>query len=971
MRIRGLISLLVLVLAACEGDGGKVDAADSGPAEAGIGDSGRDVGVDAADEDATADAAGGDARPPEPDAVPFPDAAPLDEPVTINSIVPNRGVVAGGTRVRIVGTGFGAGIQFRFDNRQCADVIVESPNRATCVTPAHLPGPIDILALLEIERLDGVERRQDVLRDGFTYFEGVSLGAVEPARSPLRGGIEIGLTGTGLIEGTRIEIGGRRAQDVHLRNDGVLAARVPPGEPGAHDVTVTNPNGSATLPNAFFYFEDVNVAALDPPMGPVEGGNRVALLGGGLTAQSRVSFGDRETELLQSADDRTRLEVNAPRGRATGAVDVTAANENGEFVLPRGYVYYDPAAPGFGVAGLAPASGPVAGGNDVFVAGHGFGADATVTFDGRELNCDVLDANRLRCTAPPGEIGAVDVAVRSGGEEASLPDGYTYFQQLTLIAVVPDRGAVAGGTRVRMTGTGFAEGIAIELGGQALLDVVIEDETTIIGTTPPNTPGPVDVKVSTPFTRAVLGGGYTYFDPVNRFGGVWGDPIDGAVNVTVLNAASGEPLPEAAVLVINEEGTISLEGLTNATGQVTLSDFDLIPPLIVTAALEGFEVTTIEDVEVENITIYLQPNDGMGDPPPGVPAAILRGEVSGLDQLPKPNRESVVNVIVVETTHSTAFNRTQLPPPGPGGMLTEDGPFEIVARPGELAIIATAGEVDRETLKAYQDGEIGYWEMRQSLLPIAMGIRRFISASPGQEIDDLDVVIDHPMNLTLPVTLDNPPLGPDPGPSYYAVLPRLNFGSEGYWELDTQGVALDPALTLERMPRLDGWDQDLRYYLIGLAFSATADNTPMSITIEETRDIAAGVFITPFVGTPQFEDPVDGGRLNDARHVRWSVHPGFDGPIHPPSANMVLIEEPALGPPKPLWRYVTPSAVTEFDFPALPQAAGEAGLGRGAMFLTVLPFVIDGNFAYDDFTYDELANFRWKGWAVGTITFRQ
>jgi hypothetical protein len=304
-------------------------------------------------------------------------------------------------------------------------------------------------------------------------------------------------------------------------------------------------------------------------------------------------------------------------------------------------------------------------------------------------------------------------------------------------------------------------------------------------------------------------------------------------------------------------------------------------------------------------------------------------------------------------------------------MLTEDGPFEIVARPGELAIIATAGELDRDALKSFQDGNIDYWTMRQSFSPVAMGIHRFVSASPGQEIDGLDVTVDHPMDLTIPVTLDNPPLGADPGPSYYAVLPRLNFGSEGFWEIDSQAVALDPNLTLASMPRLDGWDPDITYYLLGLGFSSTPDNTPMAVTIEETRDVAAGVFITPFVGTARFVHPLDGQSLGQDRHVTWSVDPGFDGPIHPPAGNLVLVEEPQLGPPKPLWRYVTPSLVTEFDFPILPQEAGAAGLGGGVMFLTVLPFAIDGDFDYDDFTYDQLAQLRWKGWSVSTITFQQ
>jgi hypothetical protein len=40
------------------------------------------------------------------------------------------------------------------------------------------------------------------------------------------------------------------------------------------------------------------------------------------------------------------------------------------------------------------------------------------------------------------------------------------------------------------------------------------------------------------------------------------------------------------------------------------------------------------------------------------------------------------------------------------------------------------------------------------------------------------------------------------------------------------------------------------------------------------------------------------------------------------------------------------------------------------MFLTVNPFIIDGGvFDFDNFTYDDLAQYRWKSWGLRTITF--
>ena len=174
------------------------------------------------------------------------------------------------------------------------------------------------------------------------------------------------------------------------------------------------------------------------------------------------------------------------------------------------------------------------------------------------------------------------------------------------------------------------------------------------------------------------------------------------------------------------------------------------------------------------------------------------------------------------------------------------------------------------------------------------------------------------------------------------------------------------------MPSLEGWDADITYYVLGIAYSATETALPYSITVEETRDVEAGMLISPFVGSPFVLAPEEFGRLGEGQRFVWGVHDGFEGPITPPSANLVQISEPALGPPKPLWRYITPSLVTHFEVPELPQEAGAAGLGQGQMFLTILPFYIENEeFNFEDFTYDDIAQYRWKSWATGQIVFQR
>lgn len=965
-----LLWLFAALFAACEGDPGPSRAAEDAAV---LADLAPPVSTDADPDpaDATADAAldaqaEPDAHAPE-DAAAADLGAPLDSgpppgPLTLNSVIPNRGPAQGGTALRLIGTGFYAGLTVRIGDASCENIQIESSTLIRCETPAGALGAHD----LRVFRPQGILPEQAILPGGFTYFEALQLRAVHPARVPTAGGVDLIFEGEGLIEGTTALIDGQSLGPVRFTEERQVVIRAPAHAPGAVDVEVQNLNGHAHLAGGLTYYEPLRLDALDPPFGPLSGGTRVRIEGQSLRPDSRVRLGDRPAELFSVSPDHREAQIFTPPAAQPGPATLAVENPDGQAQLTGAYLYYDPDAPGPHLAGIIPTSGPPQGGQIVHVVGSGLTAQAEVSFGAQPARCTHLDAHALRCESPPGPIGAVDIMLHQGAQQLLLPEAYRYVQPLQLTGVLPERGAIAGGTRVELHGRGFEPGVQIFFDDQPLRDVQRVADHLVVGYTPPHGVGAVDVRVENPDgQRGHLPAGYRYFDPSSSYGGVWGDPIEGALNITVRDALSGAALREAAVLAIALEGALYLEGLTDERGQVTLSHELLRAPASVTAALSGYEVTTVERVESENVTIYLLPNVGeSGDLPPGVPGVILKGEVSGLDALPKPLEERYVNVIFISTTHTNAFNRTRLPPPGPGGLLFEDGPYQILARPGELAVVATAGEIDRDVLQRYQDSEINVWTARQYMRPLSMGLRRYITASPGQTLSDLHVVLDHPMDQNVPITLDNPPMGPEPGPLYYGVLPRMNLGAEGFWEFDQQGVSASPQVNLSQMPTLEGWGADLSFYLIGLAFSATDDNLPMSVSIEETRDLTGGVHIGPFVGTPYLIDPVAESALSPLQTVHWGVHPGVSGPATPPSANLILISEPAMGEPKPLWRYFTPSERTHFEIPLLPAAAEDAGLGESMMFLEITPFIVQGPFNFEEFTYDEFNNLRWKAWSV-------
>ena len=899
------------------------------------------------------------------------DMEPIPLPdLSLNSLVPNRGPISGGNTVTIVGTGFSPNAIFAFDRVRCANLEIINSSRARCQVPEGFEAASVSVTAYDERMVEGmIEPQQVILDEAYTYFVPLTVDQIIPERGPSQSNTRVTVVGEGFTEGTTVvSFGGVRALSVEVLPNGTLSAVAPPGDVGRVDVTVLNENGQVRLEEGFYYYERLEILGLSPAVGPLDGGVEVLMSGRGLREDSRVTFGGRAAQVL-SGDGSQTLRVSAPRGAGIGSVDVEVTNENGDDTLESGFVYYDAEVNDFTVSGIAPQSGPIQGGGTLFIAGSGFEEGIQVDIGGRAASCQRVSAYQLSCSTPPGTPGLADVEVIQGGQQILSPTPYTYYQEIALTAVFPSRGSIAGGTLIELSGRGFQAGMEVFLGEQALEGLVIIDELNARGVTPSSEVGTVDIIARTPLTRGIIEAGFEYFDPTSQFGGVWGDQLVNSMNITVINGGSGAPEPEVQILLITDE-LLTLEGVTNVEGRVTLSHPNLRGPANITAAKEGFEVTTLEDVEVENTTIILTPQpEGDGAPPPGVPPATLQGTVRGLDLIPKPSTERFVNIAVVETTHTTPSNRQELPPPGPGGLLLEDGPFNIISRLGELAVVVTVGRIERVTLTSYQNEEIDYWTMRDAMTPLSMGVRRYVSARSGETTSGLHVEVDHPLDLETPIDFDNPPYEPGPGPSYYAILPRLNFGAEGFWELDTQAFELDPNLTLRQIPRLDDWGSDVQYFLINFAFTPSANNTPMSINIAEFSDLTQGALITPFAPAAIFVDPLPEGTLNTERTLSWRLTDGYDGPMVAPSATVIEVAEPSLGGPVPLWRYVVPPGVTEVEFPVLSAAAGETGLNGGFMLLNILPFLAEGRFEYDDFTYLDINGSRWESYGISSTSF--
>jgi outer membrane protein assembly factor BamB len=145
-----------------------------------------------------------------------------------------------------------------------------------------------------------------------------------------------------------------------------------------------------------------------------------------------------------------------------------------------------------------PPRGPAAGGTTVFITGSGF-TDATgVSFGGFPASSfTVTNASYMTAVSPPGS-GTVDVTVTNpaGTSPANTADQFIYVPAPVITALTPNRGPLAGGTRVTINGTHLGVAVRVWFGTNLATSLVVTSDTELQATSPPGA-GIVDVTVST------------------------------------------------------------------------------------------------------------------------------------------------------------------------------------------------------------------------------------------------------------------------------------------------------------------------------------------------------------------------------------------------------------------------------------------------------------------------------------------
>ena len=837
----------------------------------------------------------------------------------------------GGALVTVYGAGFTEDTEVVVGNRSAPQTTLITSNQLQFIAPPHPPGDADLRLTNEDQSI--------VVDNALHYLAALEAHAVDPSYGDVAGEDIVTIEGAAFSDDLSVYFGDQEASVLDVTDDGTEAdVMTPSGQSGVVDLHLETDTDTATLEDAFLYVDDPpstpSLENISPRRGSTSGGDTVYLVGQfqDLDSSTTITFGDQQATILSVEDFVITLET--PAATTAGSVDVSI--DDPDYAdLEDGFTYVTPLE----LDDVSPTSGSTDGGTSVTLQGQGFDDLQSLRLGGQSLTFDVIDDQTLTFSTPSSSAGPADLfAQGADGQTDLLEEAFFYEGALDLWHMTPLQGSIAGGTYVELSGTGFHPDMSVTFGDLEAQELTILDPNTVALRTPAQGSGTVEVTAEYDDQSQSAPELFTYFNPGAESGGAWGNPVSGAINITVFSTA-GMPVEDAFVMLSTNPSTTYVDR-TDAMGLATLSGPDVMGPQTITVTASGHSSATVQQVDAENITVFLHPLDGDGDPPEPVPTstANYHGQITGLDKIDNPGPDEILMAKIATT--STGLD-TPMPDPGPMGTVYEDGDYSITTRIGDLALVAFGGLYNTET------GEFR---------PTWMGVERYLVASSGGSYE-VDIDLDIPLDDSFAFKFSGAPFDPD-GPNTKHAEVYLDLGIDGlFGPLDRtySDDSTNSILLIDKIASLEGDLHDAAYHVLGEVDSD--GNNPRSRAFVTGIDETDTTHSTPPMAPVVEVTSPEAGTNASASPVYWNR-------IGPNTADLFYVQlQSMMG--EVMWDVFLPGDANGFifpDFPDLSEYATENADGDmvpplpypGGTYIMLVIGLVDDGLSLQDYSYDNL-----------------
>ncbi|HLG16420.1 MAG TPA: IPT/TIG domain-containing protein [Blastocatellia bacterium] len=512
----------------------------------------------------------------------------LEAPSAPSAVSPQSGPVVGGTKVRIMGTGFSPAAPLPtvlFGTDLGTQVAFESSVSILVTTPAHPPGPVEV----KVQKSGETEAR---IYGNYRYLDSPpTVTTVTPNSGTIHGNTQVKILGTNFIKDAKVSFGGTLSESAVVDSITSITARLPEHTAGKVDVVVINGDDQVAIKSEAFTYNC-----------PVQPGSCAFLmvlcagaLGGALHAMRSLGnfVGSRDLKRSwklyyvmlpwtggmiavvfyliigagflspeSTSSDSTAIvvglaavvglfsEAAMEKLKKIAEALLTSPEKRpdqiGEIPVPK-------------LERLTPDKGKTAGGDEVTLEGSSFAANAEVTFDGRGATVIGRTGDTsiiVRALAPlPGKKTA-EVVVKNPDPKnpegkTSAPKTYEYDDTgssgvtggtvPSISSLIPPNGPTSGQNTVAIEGTGFAAGLKVRFGDIEVPDAKRESNTRIVVNAPAHAKDEkVNVVVVSPDGKASAPFVYTYETAGTP--PVGGQPPAGSAELTIkaITPASGK-----------------------------------------------------------------------------------------------------------------------------------------------------------------------------------------------------------------------------------------------------------------------------------------------------------------------------------------------------------------------------------------------------------------------------------------------
>jgi hypothetical protein len=378
-------------------------------------------------------------------------------PNEVVGLSPSKGPARGGTMLTVFGKQFplnGKVVCKAGTSRQVSIGIIASASMVECQLPEHMPGN----ATIELS-FNG----QDFSRSGqkFVFLKDARIDRLEPSSGPTDGGMLVTVHGAELVDadGLKCLFGDRSGSRVRVESSRTAYCRVPEGSVGVVRVGLWSHEAqrrSLVSNQALFeYVSRGHVHAVWPSIASGVGGTRVTVRGSGFlrATQSACIFGASEHSSPVEVVSDSVITCATP-AHTMGSVKLRVGDPRGEAHFGTlGFVFDELPM----VYTVSPSQGHVrdAGGMVVTVGGTNLrNTGAGMCRVGRNVSeFRWISSTAVACTIPPTS-GSRNMTVElsnDGGRFSSEGVEFHHHRVVTLLAMDPSHGPVAGGTIVSIS----------------------------------------------------------------------------------------------------------------------------------------------------------------------------------------------------------------------------------------------------------------------------------------------------------------------------------------------------------------------------------------------------------------------------------------------------------------------------------------------------------------------------------------